>query len=146
MTTEKKTLRVRIAGRTVRVGDNRLRGRPMGTSSQRSPLLAPSSDATLDTAPLHEGTLPPDGSAQSSDESTTAAPGASNERSNVELPILSMKVLCEIKACLTVARSVLVDGSAVEMQSSTAFAADVLKDVLDVMKEYEHEDCHKHGV
>ncbi|KAH6131733.1 hypothetical protein HBI68_256060 [Parastagonospora nodorum] len=57
-----------------------------------------------------------------------------------------MKVLCEIKACLTVARSVLVDGSAVEMQSSTAFAADVLKDVLDVMKEYEHEDCHKHGV
>jgi hypothetical protein len=133
---------VPIAGKHVRVGDDRPRRQPTGTSPQRSSGLVSASNV----APVDENAQPQKNSAPSLDERTPAIPEVRNPCSNSEVPGRSIKILREINACLTVALSMLEDACALDIQASTAFTVDVLKDVLEMIKSHEYGEHYEHEV
>jgi hypothetical protein len=146
MTAEKTALRVRIAGRTVEVGVNRPRRQPTGPSSPRLARLVSDADSSLDARPLDKGSQASNDAVQSSSESSTTDPGAPTECMDRRLPVCSYEIIREIETCLTVARSVLLDGSPSEIHSSTAFAVDILENVIEVIQRHSSEDCQEHAM
>jgi hypothetical protein len=139
MTTGRRALRVQIPGRSVRRCGNRpRRHQPTSPSSQPLSRLAASPGTAFDTTLLHRNTQSLNDSTQLLEESITHVPESPVESSSLEVPNHSIQLLRELEACLTVARRVLVDGNPLEIQSSTAFVADVLRAVLGMIEECEH--------
>ncbi|KAH7061010.1 hypothetical protein BKA63DRAFT_227224 [Paraphoma chrysanthemicola] len=142
MSTGRRARMVRIAGKNVRVGDDRPRRQPMGISPQSSSGLVSASNV----APVDENAQPQTHSAPSLDERIPATPELRTPCSDPEVPGRSIKILREINACLTVALCMLEDACALDIQSSTAFTVDVLKDVLEMIKSHEYGEHHEHEV
>jgi hypothetical protein len=71
---------------------------------------------------------------QSSSEGSTTDPEAPRDCMDQRLPVCSYEIIREIETYLTVGRSVLLDGSPSEIQSSTAFTVDMLKNVIEVIQ------------
>jgi hypothetical protein len=152
MASERSTVRVRISGRTVRVGTNRSGRQPTGPSQQLLSCLPSSADTALQATRSNRETQPLAELVQSYPENVTAATKAPRECSNLTsttslaktIPEIKAKTIPEIIACLTVAKSVLVEGSTSQNEPSTAFVVCLLTDVLKVIQGYGHEDDQEH--
>jgi hypothetical protein len=106
--------------------------------------LRSSAGAVLNETHPEEGTQRLDSPVHPHNKDTIAIPEISNEDRKLGLTTSSVKTICEIEACITVARGVLLDASPSDTQSSTTdFAVHVLTDVLEVIKELTLEEIQE---
>jgi hypothetical protein len=149
MALEGNTVKMRIGGRTVKLSTGRQPTRP---SQQRSPYQRSGADTALEATSSNKETQPPEELVQSYTKNVTTATKVPGDRRNPTsttslaktMPEIKPKTIPDIIACLTVAQSVLVEGSASKNEPSTAFVVDLLTDVLKVIQGYGHEDDQEH--
>ncbi|KAH5617326.1 hypothetical protein HBI23_258650, partial [Parastagonospora nodorum] len=115
---------------------------------QLSPSIGSGTDAVLETTCSKKKFQSPEEPVLPYIENVTTATEAPSECSDPTSPTSLARTVPEIKAktipdiiaCLTVAHSVLLEGSAPKNEPSTAFVIDLLTDVLKVIQGYGHED------
>jgi hypothetical protein len=150
MQSKQRSLRVR---RPLRVSTNRCGRQSTGRPQHGSPCLGSVTDVVPEATCSDKEIQPSEEPVQPHTVNVPSATNAHSECSDPPsatslthaIPEIKARTIPDIIACLTVAQSVLVDGSASKNEPSTAFVVDLLTDVLKVLRGYGHEDDQDHA-